>query len=857
MVSHNESRNGSGSNWLVLKFGGSSVSSFENWQTITSQAATLLEQGHHVLIVVSALNGVTDQLQQLAAAGGDEIQLLSSIRKQHVDLLADNDLEPGLAFESYWKSLEDAVAGTQDSPQHRLALLQSHGELLSSCLGQQVLANTGLDANLQYAPDLLEAVDAPGSDRLSARCMQHSDPNLRERLEDQGSLHITQGFLAGGPDGKTWLLGRGGSDTSAALFAARLQAEQLQIWTDVPGVFSADPRIVSDARLLHFLSYSEAQEFAAMGAKVLHPGCIDPVRRHGIPVVIKDTRRPDATGTHISPRSAETDGQVKGVVSRKGITLVNMESFDMWHQVGFLADAFAVFKRHQLSIDLISTSESSVTVSLDPSQGTRRLEACIAELELLCKLQVLNDCTSISLVGNAIRTILGSLSEALDVFQDRRVHMVTQSANDLNLTLVVDSAESDRLVQKLHRQLITSDADQNPIFGERWSVIARRDQSPQPEAWWRREAQGLLQIMQNRSSAFVYDLDTVRAAARGLLAMRSISRVLYAVKANSHVSIIKALHAEGTGFECVSMAEVNFVMQTVGEVEASDILFTPNFARREELSEALETGVCLTIDNDYPLHNWPELFAGHELFLRIDIDVGHGHNRKVITSGARSKFGISMSQLELLRPQLEQHDIMVTGLHVHTGSGVNEADVWVEQLQALLQVVDLFPTVKVLDLGGGLGVPERAGQSVIDLQAMDRVLGEMVSGLDIELWLEPGRYLVAEAGVLLSKVTQLKSKGTHHYLGLDTGMNSLIRPALYGAYHDIINLTRANSASSHRYTVVGPICESGDVLGHSRYLPESREGDVMLIANAGAYGRVMSSNYNMREPAEELIYDIG
>jgi bifunctional diaminopimelate decarboxylase / aspartate kinase len=132
-------------------------------------------------------------------------------------------------------------------------------------------------------------------------------------------------------------------------------------------------------------------------------------------------------------------------------------------------------------------------------------------------------------------------------------------------------------------------------------------------------------------------------------------------------------------------------------------------------------------------------------------------------------------------------------------------------------------------------------------------LTEALAPHDVEVWLEPGRYLVAESGVLLARVTQLKRKGQYDYLGISTGMNSLIRPALYGAYHDIVNLSRLHERADRHYRVVGPICESGDVLGESRFLPESREGDIILIANAGAYGRVMSSHYNRRSPAEEVI----
>jgi diaminopimelate decarboxylase/aspartate kinase len=164
-----------------------------------------------------------------------------------------------------------------------------------------------------------------------------------------------------------------------------------------------------------------------------------------------------------------------------------------------------------------------------------------------------------------------------------------------------------------------------------------------------------------------------------------------------------------------------------------------------------------------------------------------------------------------------------------------------------------FPEVRVLDLGGGLGVPERPLQSRLDLQSLDRMLAEVMDGRALQVWLEPGRYLVAEAGVLLARVNQLKDKGHFHYAGLATGMNSLIRPALYGAYHEIVNLSRLEDSADRNYRIVGPICESGDILGESRLLPECREGDVLLIANAGAYGRVMSSHYNRRAPAEELI----
>ena len=847
--------------WLVMKFGGTSVSSVDCWKTICDQARRNMESGKQVLIVVSALSGVTNLLTRLAEGVDDteKDEIHSELEAKHRNLHAALELEPSTEFLHYWDGLLELLdqSGQAMKPGRR-ALLLAHGELLSSTIGRQVLNAAGLDASWQDARSMLQTSPDCGTEVLAARCGDHQDPELEKRLSEQGSLHITQGFIASGPGGETCLLGRGGSDTSAACFAARLAAESLEIWTDVPGIFSADPRVVPEARLLQRLSYSEAQELASMGAKVLHPPSIQPARRHSIPVFIKDTNRPLETGTRIGARTPREEAQVKGVVSRDNITVMTMENPAMWRQAGFLADAFAVFKNHGYSVDLVSTSESTVTVSLDPQVPAHfdesRMAAFLADLEALCKVTVHNGCVSISLVGNAIRTILGRLSAALDVFQDRHVHMVTQSANDLNLTLVVDPEHALSLVRKLHQLLIASQAENRPEFGPSWTELTRLVQ-PVGEAdpWWKDKAEQLCRLMQGHDSAYVYDLDSARQAARRLKDLNSVSRVLYAMKANDHSGLLHALAVEGIGFECVSMEEVRHALSSVPGARAEDILFTPNFAPRHEYEAALEAGVQLTVDNSWVIQQWPEVFAGRDIFLRLDLDTGYGHHKKVITSGADSKFGISLEHLQEVQRTLSEQGARVTGLHAHTGSGVINAEVWREQLERFLEVLPEFPDAKVLDLGGGLGVPERRSQASFDLGRLDELLAEAMAGRDVELWLEPGRYLAAQCGVLLSRVTQLKTKGQYQYLGVSTGMNSLIRPALYGAYHDIVNLSRLDDTADQHYRVVGPICESGDVIGESRFLPASEEGDIILIANTGAYGRVMSSHYNRRSPARELV----
>ena len=847
--------------WVVMKIGGTSVASAACWGTIARQARRHLDLGRQVLVVVSALSGVTNLLSRLAdgVPEADRVAIRNELADKHQNLHAALGIQPSPDFTLHWNRLSSltAAAGPRLADPDRAVLL-AHGEMLASCLGQRALEKQGLEASWQDARGLLRTAGVQVRDVLAARCDDEKDPGLARQLGASGRLHITQGFIAAGPDGETCLLGRGGSDTSAAYLAARLGAERLEIWTDVPGIFSADPRVVPDARLLRRLSYSEAQELASMGARVLHPPSIQPARRHGIPVWIKDTNRPNEPGTKIVARSPREEAQVKGVVSRDNITVITMENPAMWHQAGFLADAFAVFKRHGYSVDLVSTSEATVTVSLDPQVPAHydadRMAAFLADLESLCRVGVHNGCVSISLVGNAIRTILGRLSAALDVFQDRQVHMVTQSANDLNLTLVVDPEHAVSLVRKLHQLLIAAQADNRPEFGPSWNELVReRAAAELPDPWWVARAPQLLELMRGRDSAYVYDLETARAAAARLRGLQSFSRVLYAIKANDQTDLLRTLADAGLGFECVSMAEVRHVLDNVEGTQARDLLFTPNFAPREEYEAALELGVQLTVDNCWIIQRWPDLFAGHDLFLRLDLETGYGHHRKVITSGVDSKFGISLGHLGEVRETLQKHGARITGLHAHTGSGVFNADVWREQLDRLLEVLPGFPDVQVLDLGGGLGVPDRRGRPAFDLARLDELLAAASSRHEVEVWLEPGRYLAAECGVLLTRVTQLKHKGQYHYLGVSTGMNSLIRPALYGAYHDIVNLSRLREKAATHYRVVGPICESGDVLGESRILPVSEEGDILLIANAGAYGRVMASHYNRRAPAEELI----
>ena len=853
--------------WVVMKFGGSSVSTADNWATIARLVRNRLDAGIKPFVVHSALEGVSSALAALleSAATGDIGDGLAAIRQRHYELAGDLGLDGGELLEEHLTELEQLVSGArlirEVSVRVRVRIM-ALGELMATRLGAAYLEKSGLPVQWMDARKMLTSSNrtnrAQPRDYLSATCDHEADEALQEQVARVGKVVLTQGFIASNPQGQTVLLGWGGSDTSAAYFAARLQARRLEVWTDVPGVFTADPRVVPSARLLVALHYDEAQELASAGSSVLHPRSLSPLRRHKIPLFVRCTQAPELDGTVVSSVTEEVEPQVKGICFRNGLTLISMDSVGMWHEVGFLARAFAAFANNGVSVDLVSTSETNVTVSVDPTHGELPVDvqrALIADLESLCRVRLITRCSAVSLVGRKIRTFLSRLAPALEVFEEERIHLMSQAANDLNLTFVVDEEQGARLVRKLHASMIRKSGG-SPAFGASWEQLFQGAPASTSfeESWWLNKRDQLIEIAADNLNAYVYDSDSVRSAARALTRLRSVDRVLYAVKANFNPKLIQVIDKEGVDFECVSPGEVEWLCDVLPGLELNRILFTPNFAPRSEYEWALEKDLLVTLDNLYPLQAWPEVFAGKRVLIRMDPGQGRGHHEHVKTAGVHSKFGVPLFEVDELCELVAKIGVRVVGIHAHSGSGVQDPEAWRTVAAQLVQVAQRFPEATNIDLGGGLGVAEKPGDKPFNLERFDELLAEVRSSYpDYQFWIEPGRYLVARAGVLLTHVTQVKGKRDMRYVGVGTGMNSLIRPALYGAYHEIVNLTRAGEAPSETATIVGPICETGDRLGTDRLLPPSSEGDVMLIANAGAYGYVMSSRYNRREVAPEVV----
>jgi diaminopimelate decarboxylase/aspartate kinase len=853
--------------WVVLKFGGTSVSSAANWQNIAGVLRSRVAAGLRPAVVHSALSGITDRLDSLlgAALRGDG-SLIEGIDRSHRRLAQTLAIEPDARYEGFLEELRRmvaAVAETRELSDRIRARVLATGELLATTLGAAYLNSQGVKTVWVDARQYLRAERRPGSNDkaglLSATCGFAPDLRMQAEWGALDAVVITQGFIAANDDGDTVLLGRGGSDTSGAYVAAKLAATRLEIWTDVPGLFSANPRLVPTARLLRALHYDEAQEIASNGAKVLHPRCVLPLRPGGIPLHIYATQAPGLEGTIVSGDAADSAAQVKAIAIKKGITLISMDSPGMWHEVGFLADAFQVFKQQGLSVDLVSTSETNVTVSLDPAANSLEpsaLERLRDALGELCRVQIFGPCASLSLLGRNIRGILHELGPAFELFQDHKIYLVTQAANDLNFTFVIDEPQGDRLVHQLHEKLIQS-IGSDRVLGPTWQQLFAEETTPAPALhWWEdpQKRRRLCEIAKLESAAFVYDGASLDAAIAAVKRVESVDRWAYAMKANWHPDILRRMHAAGFMLECVSQGEIEHAFRALPGLAPQRVLFTPNFAPRGEYEFGLQSGVHVTLDNLYPLKAWPELFRGREVFLRIDPGFGRGHHHHVRTAGAHSKFGVPLAEADELASLVRSAGARVTGLHAHTGSGIFDVANWIETGELLAHLAGRFPAVRVVDLGGGLGVPEQLGQAEVDLKALESGVAALKAKFPgIEFWMEPGRFLVAEAGVLVALVTQLKGKGDVRYVGIATGMNSLIRPALYGSHHDIRNLTRLEEPGGLPVNVVGPICETADQFGAERRLPPTAEGDVLLIATCGAYGYAMSSHYNLRAPAPEFM----
>jgi diaminopimelate decarboxylase len=335
-------------------------------------------------------------------------------------------------------------------------------------------------------------------------------------------------------------------------------------------------------------------------------------------------------------------------------------------------------------------------------------------------------------------------------------------------------------------------------------------------------------------------------------------KVKFAMKALSNLSILKLLMQNGAGVDAVSIYEAQLALKAGFKNE--EIQFTPNCVDFKELEEGVDLGLCINLDNLSVLEKFGKKYgSSYPCGLRLNPHIMAGGNYKISTGHVNSKFGISIQQLSEIKQVIEKYKIVVNGLHIHTGSEITDTEVFLKMAEILFDLAIDFPHLKFLDFGGGFKVAYKEGDKVTNINELGLALGKKFKQFfdsyrrHLDLWIEPGKYLVSEAGYLLVKTNVVKTTPSVTFAGVDSGLNHLIRPMMYDAYHEIINISNPNG-SEKVYTVVGNICET-DTLGADRKLNEVREGDILAIKNAGAYGYSMASNYNSRmRPPEVLIW---
>jgi diaminopimelate decarboxylase len=335
-------------------------------------------------------------------------------------------------------------------------------------------------------------------------------------------------------------------------------------------------------------------------------------------------------------------------------------------------------------------------------------------------------------------------------------------------------------------------------------------------------------------------------------------RILYAVKANSNPCILKIFKKAGVGIDAVSPGEIALALKAGFLPE--DILFTGNNTTDEEMDFAVEKGILLNIDSLSRLEKFGKKYSGCRVCVRINPDVGAGHHDHCITGGPKSKFGIWYSEVEEIKRIAESYRLKITGIHQHIGSQILEVEKFLIAMEVLLKVAPSFPDLEFIDFGGGLGVPYRPEENLLAIKKLGQKMSEGFRnfcreyGRDLTLVIEPGRYLVAESVFLLTRVNTVKRNPDGRvFVGVDSGFNHLVRPAMYGSYHPITNISNPEG-EKEKVDVVGNLCESGDKFAEDREIHQAREGDLILIGVAGAYGYSMSSNYNLRpRPAEVLM----
>lgn len=440
---------------LVMKFGGTSVGDAARVRDVIEIVRGRL--GRRPLVVVSAQSGVTNELIALAESAAKGETSAAALRTRFDRLLADLGL-PADLIEEELDELDALLKGVTlvgDLTPRSMDRMMSFGERCSARIVAAAMTKAGIPAAPHMAYDIGVLTDSTyGAAAVEPASYDEIPRSLSPRLAT-GEIGVVTGFIAKDRDGFLTTLGRGGSDYSAAIFGAALGAEEIEIWTDVDGVMSADPRIVPEARSLDRMSFAEAAELAYYGAKVIHPATIQPAVAKDIPIRVLNTFRPSSPGTLILSSVPGAAPGVRSIASKSGITTIHVTSHRMLLQHGFMARLFQVFERHRVVIDMVSTSEVSVSVTTD---NPRDLAALAADLRAFAEVRVEAGRSILCLVGDRLRDLPDVMERIFGTLRKASipVRMISVGASRINVSLVVDQADGAKAVQALHREFFAA-----------------------------------------------------------------------------------------------------------------------------------------------------------------------------------------------------------------------------------------------------------------------------------------------------------------------------------------------------------------------------------------------------------------
>lgn len=446
-----------------MKFGGTSVGDVAAFERVFHIVSTQIER--RPVVVVSAMTKVTDALLAAfeTAKKGDFAAAIASLEphfERHVEV-SKHYIPEGTSnlFDAELQFARDELSDLLMRTSRRslpLSMLKdaivSYGEQLSSRLLAEILKAKGVNARQFDSRRLVVTDDEFGA---AQPIWEETRDLVRLDLQpsiDSGEVPVMGGFIAANRAGETTTLGRGGSDYSAALVAASLDAGELQIWTDVTGVMTCDPRICGDARTIPVLSYEEAAELAYFGAKVLHPKTIKPAVDHGIPVRVCNTFEPDQVGTMVLDQSGEAPSKIKSIAHKKNITILRITSARMLGSYGFMSAVFQVFERYRTVIDVISTSEVSIALTLD---NAAEIEKIVTDLSRLGDVEAEPGYAVICVVGDGLRASTGLASKIFSTIDDVHIALVSHGASSVNLTFVVKENDSAGVIKKLHQEFFS------------------------------------------------------------------------------------------------------------------------------------------------------------------------------------------------------------------------------------------------------------------------------------------------------------------------------------------------------------------------------------------------------------------